>query len=382
VLEKHADFLRDFRGDTIHPSTLEVIAELGLLDDFLARPHQKVSSIRAAIGDQSFEIADFSHLPTRCRFIALMPQWDFLDFLADSARRYPGFRLMMQAEATGLLRDQDRVTGVVSRTPDGDIAVRADLVIAADGRHSTLREKAGLKPVVLGAPIDVLWMRLSRRDSDPDVPVGRFEAGSLFVMIYRGDYWQCAMVIPKGGFESIRARGIEAFRDEVARLANFGADQVGEIRSFDDVKLLTVAVDRLERWVAPGLLCIGDAAHAMSPIGGVGINLAIQDAVAAANILAGPLAAGPPPVPVLERVERRRLLPTRLTQWAQVQVQNRILKPTLAATSRPRPPLVVKLLDRCPVLRRIPARLIGVGVRPEHVETPGYRGGAAATGDG
>src|SRR5690606_15500567 len=232
VLEKHADFLRDFRGDTIHPSTLEAIAELDVLDDCLARPHQKVSSTRAAIGDQSFEIADFSHLPPRCRFIALMPQWDFLDFLADSARRYPGFRLMMQAEATGLLRDQDRVTGVVSRTPDGDIAVRADLVIAADGRHSTLREKAGLKPVVLGAPIDVLWMRLSRRDSDPDVPVGRFEAGSLFVMIYRGDYWQCAMVIPKGGFESIRARGIEAFRDEVARLANFGADRVGEIRSF------------------------------------------------------------------------------------------------------------------------------------------------------
>jgi 2-polyprenyl-6-methoxyphenol hydroxylase-like FAD-dependent oxidoreductase len=371
VLEKHADFFRDFRGDTIHPSTLEVVHELGLLDDFLKRPHQELRELRGWIGDVTIPVADFSHLPTRCKFIALMPQWDFLDFLAQHGRKYPSFRLRMQAEVTGLIEEGGRVAGVRARTANGALEVRADLTIGADGRHSTVREKAGLEIIDLGAPMDVLWMRLSQRPGDPKESMGRFEPGHVFVMIDRGDYWQCAFVIPKGGIEEVKGRGLPAFREEVAHLAPFARDRVGELRDWDDVKLLTVAVERLRQWYRPGLLCIGDAAHAMSPIGGIGINLAVQDAVAAANILAGPLRRGPATVDQLRAVQRRRALPTRLTQGAQVLIQNRVIRRVLAdsgAKSLP-VPLVLRLLRDWPFLRRIPARLVGMGVRPEHVRT-------------
>ncbi len=285
VLEKHADFLRDFRGDTIHPSTLQVMAELGLLDEFLKRPHQEVRELSADIGGERVTIADFSHLPTRCPFVAFMPQWDFLNFLAEQAKRYPTFHLKMQAEVTDLIFDGDRVAGLRAKTPQGELAVRADLVVGADGRHSTVRALAGLKVEDKGAPMDVLWLRLSKRKDDGAESLGRIDAGRLFVMLDRGDYWQCAFVIPKGGFDELRRRGLPAFRAAIAELKPSLADRVTELQSWDDVKLLTVTVDRLKRWYRPGLLCIGDAAHAMSPVGGVGINLAIQDAVAAANIL-------------------------------------------------------------------------------------------------
>src|SRR5262249_12444646 len=283
VLEKHADFLRDFRGDTIHPSTLEVIHELGLLDEFLKLPHQEARRLRGVIGDTAVQIADFSNLPTRCRFIALMPQWDFLNFIAEHGRRYPTFDLRMQAEVTDLIEQDGRIAGVRADTPDGPLTVRSTLVIGADGRHSVVRERARLPVEDLGAPIDVLGMRLSRRPSDGSEPLGRMGAGMIFIMIDRGDYWQCGFVIPKGAAEELKARGIEAFRALIVELAPAFRDRVEELRSWDDVSLLTVKVDRLRKWYRPGLLCIGDAAHAMSPVGGVGINLAIQDAVAAAN---------------------------------------------------------------------------------------------------
>ena len=370
VLEKHADFLRDFRGDTVHPSTLEVMAELGLLDEFLKRPHQEARQLTGYVGGEPVVVADFSHLPTRCRFIALMPQWDFLDFLAGHARRYPTFHLAMQAEVTDLIKDGGQVVGVRAKTPGGPLEVRADLVVGADGRHSTVRERAGLKVEDIGAPIDVLWLRLSRRPEDPDQPAGRFDRGRILVMINRGDYWQCGFVIPKGGIEEVRRRGLEAFRAEIAALAPFVANRVDELRSWDDVKLLTVVVDRLRRWYRPGLLCIGDAAHAMSPVGGVGINLAIQDAVAAANLLAAPLLAGRLTTDDLRRVQRRRQFPTRVTQWVQVLVQERVIRRVLGGRRRLRLPLPLRLLRRFPVLRRVPARLIGIGIRPEHVRTP------------
>jgi 2-polyprenyl-6-methoxyphenol hydroxylase-like FAD-dependent oxidoreductase len=368
VLEKHADFFRDFRGDTIHPSTLEVMHELSLLEDFLKCPHQELRELRGSIGDEMIPVADFSHLPTRCKFIALMPQWDFLDFLARQARDYPNFRLRMQAEVTGLLEEAGRVTGVRARRPEGALEVRADLTIGADGRHSTVRAQAGLQTIDLGAPMDVLWTRLSQRPGDPKQSLGRFEPGHVFVMIDRGDYWQCAFVIPKGGFDEVRRRGLDAFRAEVARVAPVVRDRVGEIADWDQVKLLTVAVDRLRQWYRPGLLCIGDAAHAMSPIGGIGINLAVQDAVAAGNILAGPLRRGPATLDRLRAVQRRRELPTRITQRIQVLIQNRVIGPVLTTQAKSfSAPLALRLLRDWPFLRRIPARLIGMGVRPEHV---------------
>ncbi len=378
VLEKHADFLRDFRGDTIHPSTLEIMSELGALDELLKRPHQKVREVKARIGDLGLTVADFSHLPTRCKFIALMPQWDFLNFLAEQARRYPTFRLEMRAEVSDLLVEGGRISGVRAMTPAGNLDVRADLTIGADGRHSVVRERAALAVMDLGAPIDVLWLSLSKRPGDPDQALGRFDAGRILVMLDRGDYWQCAFVIPKGGLEAIRQRGLAAFRQEIAALAPFLSDRVDEIGGWDDVKLLTVRVDRLARWYRPGLLCIGDAAHAMSPIGGIGINLAIQDAVAAANILAEPLRRGVVAADDLEKVQRRREFPTRLTQWAQVTIQNRIITPVLGRTGKLPLPWPVKLLSRWPLLRRIPARLIGMGVRPEHVRTPDLAAGEPA----
>jgi 2-polyprenyl-6-methoxyphenol hydroxylase-like FAD-dependent oxidoreductase len=313
VLEKHADFLRDFRGDTIHPSTLELMHELGLLEQFMALPHEKVYELRARFGDAEGVIADFRHLPTRCGFVAFMPQWDFLDFLARHAAVYPTFRLQMRVEATDLIRDGDRVVGLLATTPDGPMRVRADLVVAADGRHSVVRERAGLPAEANGAPMDVLWFRLPRRPDDPATPMGRFDTGRIFIMLNRGESWQCGFVIPKGSLEQIQARGFDAFRREVARLAPFSEVRLDEIRGWDDVKLLTVQVDRLRQWYIPGLLCIGDAAHAMSPVGGVGINLAIQDAVAAANRLAGPLAEGRVTLDDLRAVQSRRVLPTRVS---------------------------------------------------------------------
>jgi 2-polyprenyl-6-methoxyphenol hydroxylase-like FAD-dependent oxidoreductase len=370
VLEKHADFLRDFRGDTIHPSTLEVMHELGLLDALLRLTHQEVRQLQGMIGDKRIRIADFSHLPTRCRFIALMPQWDFLNFLAEQGGPYPGFHLRMRAEATDLIEESGRVTGLRATTPAGTIAVQAGLVVGADGRHSTVRRCAGLEVEDIGAPIDVLWMRLPRRPSDGTAPLGRFGTGKIFVTLDRGDYWQCAYVIRKGGLDEIKAQGLDAFRAAVAEIAPEFADRVHELASWDDIKLLTVKIDRLRRWHRPGLLCIGDAAHAMSPVGGVGINLAIQDAVAAANILAAPLRAGTLREQDLAAVQRRRNFPTRATQRMQVFMQNNLLGPVLASRAAPSPPWPLRLVNRYPSLQRIPARLVGMGFRPEHVRVP------------
>jgi 2-polyprenyl-6-methoxyphenol hydroxylase-like FAD-dependent oxidoreductase len=367
VLEKHADFLRDFRGDTVHPSTLQLMHELGLLDEFLARPHQEVRKLSVEIGGETVQVGDFTHLPTRCKFIALMPQWDFLDFLAEHARRYPGFHLLLRTEGVGLVCDGDRVTGVMAQAPEGPLEIRAGLVVATDGRHSTMRDAAGLKVIDRGAPMDVLWLRLSRRDSDPSQTLGRVDAGRIMVTLDRGDYWQCAFLIAKGGFDALRNGGLEAFRAEIVRMAPHFRDRVHEISSWDDVKLLTVAVNRLDRWYATGLLLIGDAAHAMSPIGGVGINLAIQDAVAAANILIPKLHQGAATPDDLRAVQRRRELPTKLTQRMQIAIQNRVISSVLRSTQTPRPPWVVRMLGRFPVLQRFPARVVGLGFRPEHI---------------
>jgi 2-polyprenyl-6-methoxyphenol hydroxylase-like FAD-dependent oxidoreductase len=370
VLEKHGDFLRDFRGDTIHPSTLEVMYELGLLEEFLERPHQEVTHLSGVVGGTEVPVADFTHLKTHCRFIALMPQWDFLNFMADHARRYARFRLKMHAEVTDLIEDDGRVLGVRASTPGGPLEVRAALTIGADGRHSTVRDRSGLQVEDLGAPIDVLWMRLSRAPTDPDYPLGRFDRGRILVLIYRGDYWQCGFVIPKGGIDEIRRRGLESFRAEIVEIAPYLRDRVAELREWDDIKLLTVTIDRLRQWYRPGLLCIGDAAHAMSPVGGVGINLAIQDAVATANILAGPLRSGALDTDLLRKVERRRMLPTRLTQRLQVIIQNRVIVRVLGSQEQVSLAWPLRLLSRWPFLRRIPARFVGVGFRPEHVRTP------------
>ncbi len=370
VLEKHADFFRDFRGDTIHPSTLHIMDELGLLERFLAVPHSQVTRLTARIGDTTLAIASFEHVPGPCKFLAFMPQWDFLKFLAGEAARYPAFRLEMQAEATQLVRRENRVAGVSAQTPHGVRTIEADLVVACDGRHSVLRELAGLPVIDVGAPIDVLWMRLSRKPGDPGQAFGNIAAGGILVALDRGDYYQCAFVIRKGAFDAVRARGIAAFRTDVAAIAPFLSDRVQEIVDWDQVKLLTVRVDRLRRWYVPGLLCIGDAAHAMSPIGGVGINLAIQDAVASANILARPLLQGSATTGHLRAVQHRRQLPTRLTQALQVQIQNRILNPVFSASNAVRVPAVLRFVDRLKPLQRIPAFVVGVGFRPEHVRSP------------
>ena len=375
VLEKHGDFLRDFRGDTVHPSTLEVMHEIGALDALLQRPHDEARDVRAVIGDTQAVLADFTRLRTRCGFIALMPQWEFLDFLRDEAARYPGFHLLMRAQATGLVETQGRVIGLRAETPTGEIEIRADLVIGADGRHSIIRDAAGLRVRNLGAPIDVLWMRITKRLSDPPGVVGRIGTGHFMAMLDRRTYWQCAYVIRKGGSDLLRERGLQAFCADVVALAPFLADRIeADLASWDDIKLLSVTVDRLEQWWKPGLLCIGDAAHAMSPIGGVGINLAVQDAVAAANILANSLANPDTPAdaitPLLAKVQQRRLFPARVTQAVQVAIQNRIFNPLLDTSRPPQVPTVVKLLNRFPVLRVLPAYAVGVGVRPEHVHSP------------
>jgi 2-polyprenyl-6-methoxyphenol hydroxylase-like FAD-dependent oxidoreductase len=370
VIEKHADFLRDFRGDTVHPSTLEVIRELGLLDEFLKRPHQRLRELSGVIGGVNVKVADFSHVPAHCPFVALMPQWDFLDFLAVHANRYANFRLMMEAEATGLIEEDSRIAGVIAESREGPLELRADLVVGCDGRNSLVREKARLPLIEFGVPIDVLWMRLSKSPHDSPTTLGRIAAGRIFVTLDRGDYWQCALVISKDGAEALRAQGIEAFRQSIIKVAPPFADRVGELQDWDQVKLLTVKVNRLREWCRPGLLCIGDAAHAMSPIGGIGINLAIQDAVAAANILAPVFAHGSPSLADLKRVQQRREFPTKMTQRLQMAIQNVVMTRVLAATRDPKPPLPVRLLNRFPVLRRIPARVVGMGFRPEHVRSP------------
>jgi 2-polyprenyl-6-methoxyphenol hydroxylase-like FAD-dependent oxidoreductase len=370
VLEKHKDFLRDFRGDTIHPSTLELMHELGLLDEFLKLPHHKVSQFEFQIGAERLQMANFAHLPVHCKFVALMPQWDFLNFLADKGRRYLSFHLLMQAEAKELIEQGGRVTGLRASTPNGDIEIQASLVVGCDGRHSTVRECAGFKVEDIGAPIDVLWFRVSRRDGDTEETGGHVEAGKMMVMLNRGDYWQCAYVIPKGGIEVVQRDGLARFRERVVELSPFLRDRMDEIKSFDDVKLLTVAIDRLRQWHKPGLLCIGDAAHAMSPVGGVGVNLAVQDAVAAANILAEPLRTDTVTERHLAAVQSRRTFPMRVIQRMQVVVQNQLLSPALRSNERPKPPLILRVMQWLPFLRRIPARIVGLGVRPEHIETP------------
>lgn len=370
ILEKHKDFLRDFRGDTIHPSTLELTHELGLLSEFLKLPYENAETLSGRYGSYPVTIADLRHLPTQCKFIALMPQWDFLNFLADHGRRYPGFRLEMQAEATDLIEEGGRVVGLRAATPDGPLEIRSTLVVGCDGRHSTLREKAGFAVETLGAPMDVLWFRITRKAGDSHQTGGVFLPGRILVTINRGDYWQCAYVIPKGSVEDVHRRGLEAFRADVAKAVPDFADRVREIADWDQVKLLTVAVDRLNRWHKPGLLCIGDAAHAMSPVGGVGINLAVQDAVAAANILAEPLRSGAVTEASLQAVQDRRMFPTRATQRLQLFIQNNVISTVIAGQEELDPPLLLRLMNMLPVLQRIPARLLGLGFRPEHIGTP------------
>jgi 2-polyprenyl-6-methoxyphenol hydroxylase-like FAD-dependent oxidoreductase len=369
VLEKHKDFLRDFRGDTIHPSTLELMHELGILDEFLKRPHSEAHKLMNQIGDQRLTIADFTHLPTKCKFIALMPQWDFLDFIAGNAKRYPTFHLVMKAAFVDLIQENGAVVGARAKTPSGELEIRADLVVGADGRHSDVRDRAGFKVIDVGAPIDVMWMRLTRDPSDPDETFGRLDMGHMLVLIDRDEYWQVAYVIAKGGAEKVQAQGLPQFRETLAKLAPFLANHVDELKTWDDVKLLTVTVDRLEKWSRPGVLCIGDSAHAMSPVGGVGINLAIQDAVATANLIGEKLLRGTPTERDLESVQKRRTFPVRATQWLQVMVQNNVVTPVLGTTKLLPVPRILKLMQRWPVLQRIPARAVGMGLRPEHVKT-------------
>src|SRR3989440_805331 len=367
VLEKHKDFLRDFRGDTVHPSTLEVMHELGLLEDFLRLPHQEASRLGGQIGDEFVMLVDFSHLPTKCKFIALVPQWDFLDFLAERGQRYPTFKLKMEAEVVDLLEEEGQVVGIKAKTPDGPLEVRADLTVGADGRSSIVREQAELKVDEFGAPMDVLWFRLSRRPDDGEQTLGRIVKGKMMVTLNRGDYWQCAYLIRKGDYDRIKERGLDAFRKDIVSVAPFMRERVDELKDWEPIKLLTVKVDRLHKWYRPGLLIIGDASHAMHPIGGVGINLAIQDAVAAANILAERLSRQTVSLADLQRVQLRREFPTRLTQRMQIFIQNNLVSRVLGSTQDFPSPWLLKLLQRWPILRRIPARVVGIGFRAEHV---------------
>ena len=369
VLEKHADFNRDFRGDTIHPSTLELMHELGLLDEFLKQPHQEVRELRGVVNGQVVPIADFTRLPTRCKFIAFMPQWDFLNFLSGHAKRFPTFQLHMETEVVDLLIENGRVIGVRAKTPHGELEARADLVIGADGRHSIVQARAGLERREFGVPIDVLWMRISKKQDDPEQSFGFFQHGKLLVLLDRGDYWQCGFVIPKGGFDEIKARGLPEFQNGIVSFAGFLRDRVAELDDWAKIKLLTVQINRLRDWCREGLLCIGDSAHAMSPAGGVGINLAIQDAVATANLLGEKLRNGPVSVDDLRKVQARREWPTRLIQGMQVFIHRRVVTGR-ASGDKQSLPLVVRLLKWFPILRQLPARFIGLGPRPEHFRSP------------
>ena len=369
VLEKHADFFRDFRGDTIHPSTLELMYELGLLEKFLKQPHHEVRELRAIINGQTVPITDFTKLPTRCKFIAFMPQWDFLNFLSTHAKEFPSFQLLMEHEVIDLTFDQQRVTGVRAKTPRGELEIRADLIIGADGRHSIIQTRARLERQEFGAPIDVLWMRISKKQDDPQQSFGFFQQGKLLVLLDRGDYWQSGFVIPKGGFDDIKARGLQQLQNDIVSFAGFLRERVAELDDWSKIKLLTVQINRLRDWCRDGLLCIGDSAHAMSPAGGVGINLAIQDAVATANLLGEKLRTGPVSVDDLRKVQARREWPTRLIQAMQVFIHRRVVT---GQTSHRKDslPIVFRLLKWFPVLRQIPARFIGIGPRPEHFHSP------------
>jgi 2-polyprenyl-6-methoxyphenol hydroxylase-like FAD-dependent oxidoreductase len=367
VLEKHKDFFRDFRGDTIHPSTLELLHELGILDAFLALPHQKLTELAIAIGGQKITMADFTHLPTRAKFIALMPQWDFLNFLSSEAAKLPNFHLLMEHEVTGLIESNNRVTGVRVNTPTGPTEIHAALVVGCDGRHATTRTSAHLPVHDTGVPIDVLWFRLSRRQGEPENALGNFNFGEFLLLINRGDYFQCAFIIAKDSlFTHIQPGGIPAFRESLVRLVPFLRDRVDEITDWEQLRLLSVQVNRLTRWHSPGLLCIGDAAHAMSPVGGIGINLAIQDAVATARILAPALKSDLVSELTLAQVQHRRELPTRITQAFQVTIHY-FLSRALGKPDPVKPPLLLRLLSPHPFFRRTMARFIGMGVRPEHI---------------
>jgi len=377
VLEKHADFFRDFRGDTVHPSTLQVMDELGLIDGFLKLPHQKLQKMDGMFGDQQIRIADLSRLKTNYPYIAFMPQWDFLNFLREKGRRFPSLRVMMNANATDLVWSGDRVVGVNVDTSQGPLEIRAELTVGCDGRHSTVRQSAKLEVEEIGAPMDVLWFRVARRADENESLFARVQTGRMLVTFDRGDYWQCAYVIPKGQFDAVKARGLDAFRKDVTAMAPVLSSGISEVGSWDDVKLLTVAINRLKHWSRPGLLCIGDAAHAMSPVGGVGVNLAVQDAVATANILTARLLAdGPLSEGELDAVRRRREFPVRMTQAMQVVVQNKII--SLAIKGGPQPirvPLFARLINATPWLQGIAAHLVALGVRPEHVHSPAAQSG-------
>ena len=376
VLEKHADFFRDFRGDTVHPSTLQVMDELGLIDGFLKVPHQQLQKMDGQFGDDSIRIADLSRLDVKYPFIAMMPQWDFLNFLRESGKRFACLNVMMNASATDLIRSDDAVVGVTADTPDGPVEIRAGLTIGCDGRHSIVRERAGLEVEEIGAPMDVLWFRAGRRANETENLFARVQTGKMLVTFDRGDYWQCAYVIAKDQFGAVKARGLDVFRNDVIGMAPILSAGMADVKSWDDVKLLTVAINRLKRWTLPGLLCIGDAAHAMSPVGGVGVNLAIQDAVATANLLAAKLAAvkdsrGCPSEDELDAVWRRRTFPVRMTQAMQVVVQNNIISVALKPGNQPlRAPLFARLVNAIPWLQGITARFVAIGVRPEHVHSP------------
>ena len=366
VLEKHEDFFRDFRGDTVHPSTLEVLKELGLLEEFLQLPHQRIESLGVVIGDSTFKVADFRHVPTHCKFVALMPQWDFLNFLSSHAKMFPSFQVLMQHEAADLMREGKRIVGVVARNDGREVQVRADLVVGCDGRHSVIRQAAGLELIEHGVPLDVLWFRISRKPGDPAQVLGNINYGKALILIDRSDYFQAGLIIPKGSFDGTRARGIDAFRASIVQVVPWLGERVSELRDWEQIKILTVQINRLRRWHRPGLLCIGDAAHAMSPAGGVGINLAIQDAVAAANLLAGPLKKGRVPEAVLASVQWRRAFPTRVTQAIQV-VAHRGIARVFENLGPVHVPWQMKAAQRVPGIHSALGYAVGVGARPEHV---------------
>jgi 2-polyprenyl-6-methoxyphenol hydroxylase-like FAD-dependent oxidoreductase len=381
VIEKHADFLRDFRGDTVHPSTLELMHELGYLNEFLARPHQKAEQIGGMIGDEFILFADFKRTKATCKYIVFMPQWEFLDFIADKAHAYKEFTLKMETEAVDLIEEDGRIVGVQAKTRAGEtFSIRADLVVGCDGRSSIIRERAGFKVASSGAPMDALWMRLSRKTSDPPQTLGRLAAGAMFIMLNRDTYWQCAFLIPKGKVEEYRAEGLASFRERIKKIAPFVSDRVDELESWDNIKLLIVKVDRLDQWCREGLLCIGDAAHAMSPVGGVGINLAIQDAVATSNFLQEPLKQGTCTLEDLKRVQQWRLYPTRMTQRLQIAIQNAVIKPTLESDTPIKVPAVARIFQHLPAARAIPATIIGIGFRPEHIRPLPARTSAVTVG--
>ncbi len=367
VLEKHADFFRDFRGDTVHPSTLEVMYELGLLDGLLALPHQKVTHVGGVFGDFAFTAADLRHLPTHCKFVALMPQWDFLSFLSEQAKKFPAFQLRMQHEAVDLIFDGNQVEGVRVRTPDGEGEIRADLIVGCDGRHAITRLAAHFEVIEQGVPIDVLWFRLSRRGDDPEQVLGNINYGKLLILINRGDYFQGGLLVRKGSFDEVKSRGIEAFRTSVLQIAPYLGERVDELKDWDQIKLLSVQINRLRKWYRPGLLCVGDAAHAMSPAGGVGINLAIQDAVATARLLTDPLRDGLVTEANLASVQERREFPTRVTQQVQVFAHKGFEK-IFQNPGPAKAPWQLKLIVQIPGIQRVVGRAVGLGVRPEYIK--------------